>query len=107
MFSDLVRSVAFVRVGINKAAIQLAVSASSLGAADELSALREDAAILAVATAAAVVVVTQAHAPSVRGDSVRERAWLCLPGGSRLLSMFSAMGFASPDRERRMRAAHK
>ena len=67
MFSDLVRSVAFGRVGINKAAMQHAVSASSLGAAGELSALREDASILAVAAAAAVVVVTQAPAPREGG----------------------------------------
>ena len=63
MFSDLVRSVAFGRVGINKAAMQQAVSASCLGAADELSALRKDASILAISAAAAMVFVTQAHAP--------------------------------------------
>ena len=60
----LVRSVAFGRVGINKVTMQHAVSASSLGAADEFSAPKEDARILAVAAAAvAVVVVAQAPAP--------------------------------------------
>ena len=63
MFSDLVRSVAFGGVGIIKATIQQAVSSSSSGAAYDLSALREDAVILAIAAAAAVVFVTQAPSP--------------------------------------------
>ena len=64
VFSDLVRSVAFGAVGDIKAVIrQASVFASFLGAADAFSALRENATILEVLVAAAIVAVSQAPSP--------------------------------------------